>query len=110
MNRQRSEGDSVNLTNPGPDATVTGAIGTVSGFATVCNRGGVPAGQKAPYSVTGMFQAQANGGVDGIAEGDDLEIADGILVKADAGDVVGKALDALAAGEAGSIWFRLPPQ
>ena len=115
MNRSRGEGDTVRLTNPGPNPTIAGAIGTVGGFATVCNAHGVPAGEKAPYSVTGRFLATAKTAAAAIAEGDELKLdADGNLVKSTAasavGEVVGKALDGLAANKTGDIWFRLPPQ
>ena len=108
---KRSEGDSVRLRNPGPDATVAGAIGMVAGYATVCNRGGVPAGEKSAYSVTGQYLAHAKTGATAIAEGDDLELnGDGNLVPLDGGDRIGIALDSVAINSEADIWFRLPPQ
>jgi len=111
MKRIRSEGDTIELTNPGPEDTVVGQVGMVSGYATVCNEGGVPAGRKAPYSVTGRFKATVVGGA-GVAEGDDLTV-DGngdIVAAAEGDDVVARANDAVPAGETREIWIRLPAQ
>lgn len=110
MQRFRGEADSVELTNPGPNPTVDGAIGIVAGYATVCSRGGVVMGKRASYMVTGRYRANVKA-VAAIAEGDYLKVdADGVtLVKAaDINDsVVGKVNQVVAANTTALVWFRL---
>lgn len=112
--RSTSEGDTLNLTNPGPDATVADAPAIVAGFAGWWNVNGVPMGEKSGFVARQVGRFNVTGPAGGIAEGDKivLKTADGLLYKSGAsgaGEVTdyGWAIDAVPEGETRAIEVRL---
>lgn len=114
--RANSEGDTIPLTNPGPEKTVAGQPAIVAGFAGWWNEGGIEAGRKCGFVArqVGDFEMSAPAGT-ALAEGDTVVLSDNgnLYRKGNSTGTVkdyGKALDGLAAGKSGWVRIRLISQ